>query len=113
MTTDQLQEVVSVVLNLLAKEEYSQLERLTHGMRLSSEQIKEVVTDYGRKLITAPDSAFELMSVIRVRDTEPPQWSIAMPLWTQEEGRSDLSMELTVLEQEDGYKIELDNLHVL
>jgi hypothetical protein len=89
------------------------LEKLTGGMRLDEEEIRKAVTDYGRILITPPNSAFELMDVIKVKSAETPRWSITMPLWTQEEGRSDLSMELTVTEQKDGYKIKLDDLHVL
>jgi hypothetical protein len=110
---DQLHEAVSAALKLLVSGEYAQLERLTGGIRLNAEEIRKAVTDYGRVLITPPDSAFELMDVIKVKNAEPSQWSITMPLWTQEEGRSDLSMELTVIEQKDGYKIELDDLHVL
>jgi hypothetical protein len=36
-----------------------------------------------------------------------------MSLWTVEEGRSDLSLELTVAESGDGYLIEVDDIHVL
>ena len=110
---DQLHEAVSVIHNLLVRAEYAQLEKLTGGVRLHAEEIKKAVIDYGRILITPPISAFELMDVIKVRNAEPPKWTITMPLWTQEEGRSDLSMELTITEQKDGYKIELDDLHVL
>ena len=36
-----------------------------------------------------------------------------MPLWTKEEGRSDLSIEVTVIKETSGFKIELDDIHVL
>lgn len=36
-----------------------------------------------------------------------------MPLWTIEEGRSDLSLELTLVENDKTISIELDDIHVL
>ena len=36
-----------------------------------------------------------------------------MNLWTAEEKRSDLSLELTLTEIEGGHVIELDDIHVL
>jgi hypothetical protein len=43
----------------------------------------------------------------------PPTWSVRCDLWTVEEGRSDLSLELTVVAAPLGPTIEVDNLHVL
>lgn len=59
-----------------------------------------------------PDGSYRLMSVVRVRGAEPPKWSVAMPLWTENEGRSDLSIELTLIQQGDGFRIEVDDIHV-
>jgi hypothetical protein len=36
-----------------------------------------------------------------------------MPLWTREEGRSDLSIAITVIADGEGFRIELDDIHVL
>jgi hypothetical protein len=36
-----------------------------------------------------------------------------MPLWTREEGRSDLSVEITLIAQNGDFRIELDDIHVL
>jgi hypothetical protein len=36
-----------------------------------------------------------------------------MPLWTKEEGRSDLTLELTVTMGANDTQIELDDIHVL
>ena len=91
---DQLQETVSETLKLLVSGKYAKLESLTGGVRLSANEIRKAVSDCGRTLVTPPESAFALMEVVRVKNVEISEWSITMPLWTQEEGRSDLSMEL-------------------
>jgi hypothetical protein len=53
------------------------------------------------------------MNAVEVKNAQPKKWSIAMPLWTHEEGRSDLTMEMTIIEKANGFAIELDDLHVL
>ena len=73
----------------------------------------KAINDYGRKLVLPPEDVFELMDVVEVRNAQPQQWSVAMPLWTREEGRSDLSIGVTVIADEDGYSVELDDIHVL
>jgi hypothetical protein len=53
------------------------------------------------------------MDVVEVRGAKLPQFSICMPLWTQEEGRSDLTLELTVKVLNKIMEVELDDIHVL
>ncbi|WP_422652961.1 DUF7668 domain-containing protein [Archangium sp.] len=35
------------------------------------------------------------------------------PLWTREEGRSDLTLSVTAIKQGETYTVEVDDLHVL
>jgi hypothetical protein len=71
-----------------------------------------VITDYGRQLVLPPDEAFGVMDVVEVRNAKPRRWSVTMPLWTREEGRSDLSLELTLIAGAQAFAIELDDIHV-
>jgi hypothetical protein len=41
------------------------------------------------------------------------EWAVVLPLWTYEEGMSDLSMEATVPESPDGISVVIDDIHVL
>lgn len=110
---EQLKESVRQVITLLVAAKYAELETLTHGVRLKAKDMATAVTNYGRKLILPPDDSLGLMNVVEVKNARPRQWSIAMPLWTEEEGRSDLTMEMTLIEQQNGFAIELDDVHVL
>lgn len=110
---EQLKEPVFQVVTLLVAGRYAELEALTHNVRLTAKEMATAVADYGRKLILPPDSGFKLMDVVEVKSTQPKKWSITMPLWTQEEGRSDLTAEITVIERQNGFAIELDDVHVL
>jgi len=110
---NRLEQPVRRVLALLAEKRYTELESLTHGVRLRAADISNAIADYGRTIIAPPDDAFRLMDVVEVKAAVPPRWSITMPVWTKEEGRSDLSVELTVIEDGGAFRVELDDIHVL
>ena len=106
--------VVRDVVAQLAARRYADLERRTHGVRLSARELAGAVRDYGRRIIPPPDGAELLVDVVPITAAEPPAWSVNVPLWTAEEGRSDLTLELTVRTGPDGeYAVEIDDLHVL
>jgi len=109
----QLKEQVQRVIGFLVAGRYSELESLTNGIRVSAQEMATAIADYGRNLVSPPEEAFRLMDVVEVPSADPPRWSITMPLWTREEGRSDLSIELTVIVADKGFTIELDDIHVL
>ena len=43
----------------------------------------------------------------------PGEWWAVVPLWTREEGMSDLSMEATITEASGEVKVVIDDIHVL
>lgn len=110
---EQLRQPVREVVQLLVTGRYAEIEALTKGVRLSAPEMVKAIRDYGRQLVVPPDEAFGLMDVVEVQNAQPPRWSITMPLWTQEEGRSDLSLELTLIGDQKAFRIEIDDLHVL
>lgn len=112
MHTPELKQPVRQVIELLVEQKYSELESLTKGIRLTAEDVRQAIATYDEKLVMPPDDSYRLMSVVRVRGAEPPKWSVAMPLWTENEGCSDLSIELMLIQQGDGFRIEVDDIHV-
>ena len=91
-----LRNTVSALTNRLAMGDYEGLCRLPRASRLSPAEIERVVRDYGRQLIPLPIPAFETVDIVPVSKSHPQQWSVVVPLWSKEEGRSDLSLQLTV-----------------
>jgi hypothetical protein len=110
---DYLKEQVKKVVDLLVSKQYAALVELTHGSRLDREMIETAIREYRRELIAPPEAAFDRLDVVEVDGADPPRWSVRCNLWTREEGRSDLSVELTVTRRDNGYGIELDDIHVL
>ena len=109
-----IQDLMRQILAWLVSRDFKSVEKYSHGIQLSAELIREAVDDYGRKLIMPPDAAFSKLDIIRVSRATVPTRSVCFDLWTEEEGRSDLSLECTVIDR--GGKMpeaEIDGIHVL
>lgn len=109
---EELQPVVRNVVHLLVTHRYYELEVLTGGVRLSGAEIQTGVEGYGRRLIDPPEEAYGLLHAVRVLTAEHETWFVRMPLWTEQEGRSDLEVEMTVIFQDGEVKTELDGILV-
>jgi hypothetical protein len=99
---------------LLVAGDYEGLARLTNSQRLTADELRQAVLDYGRRLVPPPQDTWSTRSTVEIEDTVPEAWSVYVDLWTAEEGRSDLTLELTIRDSAaDTYTVEIDNLHVL
>jgi hypothetical protein len=85
---------------------------LTAGIRLSANEIRTAIYEYGCTLILPPLSEYKTLDIIRIKDAAASSWSVRMNLWTQEEGKSDLSIELTIKEKDGIAVVEFDDIHV-
>ena len=106
--------VVREIVALLARGEYGAIERRTGGRRLSADELRTAVREYGRRIVAPPPEAGPSLVVVALSGPRPPPWSVDVTLWTAEEGRSDLTLQLTVREAPGGgHDVEVDDLHVL
>jgi hypothetical protein len=71
------------------------------------------VREYPATLVPLPDEAWaaEYANVVPLEDGTG--WSVALDLWSREEGRSDLTLEGTLHDTERGPRLLIDNIHVL
>jgi hypothetical protein len=91
---------------------YTQVLLQAPASRVSAEELEAAVESYGRRLVLPP--SYDLVDFIEVNGANMRTWSVVVPMFTEEEGRSDLSLELTVRELAHGeYELEVDDLHVL
>jgi hypothetical protein len=74
----------------------------------TAKQIREYIEDYGETLIELPDETWT-SSVARWMRTH---WYVLVDLWTEEAGRSDLALILRIFEADDGFRFEVDSVHV-
>ncbi len=106
-------ELIRKIVGLLVAGHYREVVRLAPLSRLNDQSISRAIGEYGRTLIIPPDSAFEHLDIVRVKDASPERYSVRMNLWTVEEGQSDLSIELTVVERAGECSLHVDDIHVL
>jgi hypothetical protein len=97
----------------LVREDYESAVRRCVKSRLTSDDLRTVIHDYGRKLISPPADAYNSLDAVQVKGAAVPTWSVRVPLWTREEGRSDLTLELTIAVGPGAPSVELDDLQVL
>jgi hypothetical protein len=96
----------------LVQGHFAQLEQDGRNGRLSAAELQDTLREYGRTIITLPDEALNLADVHAIAGQKT-CWAVDMPLWTAEEGRSELTLSLTISETRDGMQLEIDDLHVL
>lgn len=117
MDTDLKKKFVRTIeglVKLLVEKRYSDIASVTKNQRLTEVQISEAIIEYGRTLISPPLSFREHIDIVPVIDSQPRRWIVDFPLWTLEEGESDLSVEITCVDNgNEIFDIELDNIHVL
>jgi hypothetical protein len=107
-----IRNIVERVYDLLVRGQYVALANLTKGVRLSATEIEKAVLQYPYSLKHWPDRV--PIDAIEVKDASPRAWSIRADAYTSEEGRSDLSLEMTLIEHTAGQlTVEFDDLHVL
>lgn len=104
---------ITEIMARLVRGDYWGVEQRTGGLRLSAEELRQAVAEYGRHLRMPPLHALDAVEAVEIDGSNPKAWSVVCEMWTEEEGRSDLSLELTLTDSGDQMQVEVDNLHVL
>jgi hypothetical protein len=109
-----LETAVRNIMGLLIRREYEVVEKITRGRRLTASQLREAIEEYGRTLVTAPEEWWPTVGIIPIDPGKRPAFHVDAPLWTKEEGRSDLTLQLRLTETPQHiYESEVLDLHVL
>jgi len=96
----------------LAQKKYREIVADGRGGRLSVDGLENAIDAYGRTVVPLPIEAWELVDVYPIVG-RPGMLSMDVPLWTREEGRSDLTLSLTAETSGEDVRVEIDDLHVL
>jgi len=103
---------VADIVAALVRGDYESLDTDDRSGRVGADGLRRSVTEYGRTLVELPNVAFDLAESGEV-SMRSGAWWVVVPLWTVEEGRSDLSLELSAIPIDGGHRFEIDDLHVL
>jgi hypothetical protein len=95
----------------LASGRFSQLEAGGRLGRLTAVELRAEIERYGRTLAPLPEGSFDV-DVYPVDGARSASW-LDLPLWTEEEGRSDLTLSLVATKDGETYRVEMCDIHVL
>ena len=96
----------------LAAGRYAEIAADGRAGRLTAAELRTAVEEYGRTLVPFPADG-EVVVALYEQASPPEAAALDVPLWTKEEGRSDLTLSLTAIKQGETYTVEVDDLHVL
>jgi hypothetical protein len=109
-----IRDSVHRLVEMLVARDYDGLEQATRGRRLTGEQLRQAVEEYGRELRMPPEVVFDDLDLNEIEGAIPRAWWVLVDLWTVDEGRSDLTLEICLTDTAgELYDMEIDNLHVL
>ncbi len=111
--SSELERVVLAVVHFLIGRNYDAIETMTRGRRLSAADLHRAVSEYGR-VIREPPADWSRLVIVTAIAAAPRSFHVAAPLWTVQEGRSDLTLELHLDPSITGsYDPQVLDLHVL
>ena len=111
---DSLFDVAGRVAELLAAGRFEEVAALSGNGGLSALDVRNAVREIPGTLVPLPPDSKSLLDVVQIGDADSRAWSVIQPLFTAEEGRSDLSLLLTVVANADGsFIVQVDDIHVL
>jgi hypothetical protein len=96
----------------LAAGRYAEIAADGRAGRLTEAELRTAIEQYGRTLVPLPVDG-EMLVDIHEQTSQPDTVTLDVPLWTREEGRSDLTLSVTAIKQGETYTVEVDDLHVL
>lgn len=109
--TKQIIQITKQIMFLLKCKNFTTLIGITGGERITGKEIENEINAYGRTIIIPPDMAYDEIDIIKCVDMN--RFSVNMPFWTSEEGRSDLTLQLTIDFSTKKPIIAIDDIHVL
>lgn len=108
----QVRSIVIDLLVLLADGDYeSIMERCGYSL-LDDNDLRIAVADYGRT-VAAPPADYRFLRACELKARAVPTWHVEADVWTEEEGRSDLTLEMMIEFELSGPVIGINNLHAL
>ena len=106
--------VLARIVSLLAASAYEQVVAAAPKSCITAEQMRSAVEQYGRSLIPLPPHASTLIDYVAIQDVTSEAWSVVVPLFTREEGRSDLSLIARMTRVANNrYEVAVHDIHVL
>ena len=105
-----IEETVRHIYELLYQSKYTELMELTGRRCLGEDQISQTLSSYGHKLSPYPEHI--VLDVVEIMEARPKEYNVLAPIYTEDEGLSELCLELQLIENQEGkLRAEIDGIH--
>jgi hypothetical protein len=105
--------LLRVLIAAIAGNEASEVDRITTGRVVPAADIFRTIAEYGGgSVLVAPERVDDFIRLICEDFTPPRMWYIEADLWTDAQGRSDLSMRVKLWEADGQAHAEIQDLLV-
>ena len=105
-------EKIIYLINQIQNKNYNIIRTEPFYSRCNPEDVERVIREYNRTIIEVPIQEIENTEVIKLIK-EKDTFAIDIDLWTIEEGRSDLTLQIIVENNRNKSRIGIEDLHVL
>lgn len=109
---EQVFPAIQDVVRELVKGNFETLEQDGRSGKLTAKELERAIQDYGATLVNLEDEALKAVDVYRKQGVDN-CWAVDLDLWTVEQGRSDLTLSLTIEVRGQRVNVAIDDLHVL
>jgi len=115
MDEQKARKTLLLVMGMFVEGKYEELAKLLHEEGITADAIREAADDYPYKLIMPPDLPFaDLVHLFgEMQNRTPRSWGIDAKIWTEEEGVSDLILEMEFIDSPgEYYGVLVEEFHV-
>jgi hypothetical protein len=95
----------------IANKNYQRIELERLNGRVDIVDLERVIREYHNTIEPLPDDAFDFAEIYTVEKEN--RMDVYIPLWTKEEGRSDLTLSVLCFLENNRVRIEINDLRVL
>jgi hypothetical protein len=104
-------ETIKTLVTDLSNKNYNKIEMEKINGHVSIMELENIIKEYGRTIIPLPEEAFEIANIYTIEKEN--RMDIYIPLWTKEEGRSDLTLSIICHLENNKPIIRINDLEVL
>lgn len=108
---EHFQSIIKEMIYNISINDYKIIESNGQNGRVNTDDLKRIIKEYGCTIITLPDEAFAALHIYKIKAEN--RIDVYIPLWTKEEGRSDLTLSVSCYIIDGIPKIEINDLRVL
>jgi hypothetical protein len=103
--------IITEIIYNISVNGYDTIKAKGQNGRVEINDLKRIIAEYGCTVIPLSDEAFSKSEVYYIKDKN--RLDVYIPLWTIEEGRSDLTLSLSCYRINETLKVEINDLRVL